>query len=315
MRCSSAGGWRSALTLRDRLFGVPFYRLVHAEADGLPGLVVDRFGDGWWSRSTPPAWSADAGAAGGLEPSSSPGPSSCATTRRRASSKGWRARSWSPRATATARSSSWRTARVLRRSCRRPEDRLVLRPARQPRASWPVSPRARSVLDVYSYSGGFGVLAAKQGAKSVLCVDRSQPALDAAARPRSERRRQGRVVREGRRLRGAGGARRHEGAQARRGDRRSAGLREIRKDLKTGAQGYRKLVRLRHLWWPRRLPVRGLLLPLSICRCSPTQVRRGLRDAERDRPHPAHLRRGADHPVHPSLPETAYLKAMTLQLD
>jgi 23S rRNA (cytosine1962-C5)-methyltransferase len=23
----------------------PFYRLVHAEADGLPGVVIDRFGD------------------------------------------------------------------------------------------------------------------------------------------------------------------------------------------------------------------------------------------------------------------------------
>ena len=34
-----------ALALRDRLFGAPFYRLVHAEADGLPGVVIDRFGD------------------------------------------------------------------------------------------------------------------------------------------------------------------------------------------------------------------------------------------------------------------------------
>ena len=34
-----------ALTLRDRLFDVPHYRLVHAEADGLPGLVIDRYGD------------------------------------------------------------------------------------------------------------------------------------------------------------------------------------------------------------------------------------------------------------------------------
>ena len=34
-----------ALQLRERLFDVPFYRLVHAEADGLPGLVIDRFGD------------------------------------------------------------------------------------------------------------------------------------------------------------------------------------------------------------------------------------------------------------------------------
>ncbi|MFN3845597.1 MAG: RSP_2647 family RNA methyltransferase [Paracoccaceae bacterium] len=34
-----------ALDLRARLFDAPFYRLVHAEADGLPGVVIDRFGD------------------------------------------------------------------------------------------------------------------------------------------------------------------------------------------------------------------------------------------------------------------------------
>ena len=32
-----------ALRLRDRLFELPYYRFVHAEADGLPGLVIDRF--------------------------------------------------------------------------------------------------------------------------------------------------------------------------------------------------------------------------------------------------------------------------------
>jgi 23S rRNA (cytosine1962-C5)-methyltransferase len=35
----------TALALRERLFDAPFYRLVHAEADGLPGVVVDRFGE------------------------------------------------------------------------------------------------------------------------------------------------------------------------------------------------------------------------------------------------------------------------------
>jgi 23S rRNA (cytosine1962-C5)-methyltransferase len=34
-----------ALDLRARLYAKPFYRLVHAEADGLPGIVIDRFGD------------------------------------------------------------------------------------------------------------------------------------------------------------------------------------------------------------------------------------------------------------------------------
>ncbi|PZX54373.1 SAM-dependent methyltransferase [Cereibacter changlensis] len=34
-----------ALAMRERLFSAPFYRLIHAEADGLPGVVIDRFGD------------------------------------------------------------------------------------------------------------------------------------------------------------------------------------------------------------------------------------------------------------------------------
>ena len=34
-----------ALALRERLFDRPFYRLVHAESDGLPGVIIDRFGD------------------------------------------------------------------------------------------------------------------------------------------------------------------------------------------------------------------------------------------------------------------------------
>ena len=36
---------RRALELRDRLYDRPFYRLVHAEADGLPAMVIDRYGD------------------------------------------------------------------------------------------------------------------------------------------------------------------------------------------------------------------------------------------------------------------------------
>jgi 23S rRNA (cytosine1962-C5)-methyltransferase len=35
----------NALRLREALYDAPYYRLVHAEGDGLPGLIVDRFGD------------------------------------------------------------------------------------------------------------------------------------------------------------------------------------------------------------------------------------------------------------------------------
>src|SRR5271167_891319 len=31
---------RSGLTLRERLYAQPYYRVVHGEADGLPGLVI-----------------------------------------------------------------------------------------------------------------------------------------------------------------------------------------------------------------------------------------------------------------------------------
>ena len=36
---------KRALKHRDTLYDQPFYRLVHAEADGLPGVIIDRFGD------------------------------------------------------------------------------------------------------------------------------------------------------------------------------------------------------------------------------------------------------------------------------
>lgn len=34
-----------ALALRSTLYDAPFYRLIHAEADGFPGMIADRFGD------------------------------------------------------------------------------------------------------------------------------------------------------------------------------------------------------------------------------------------------------------------------------
>ena len=40
-----AGRLARAQDLRARLYEAPFYRLIHAEGDGLPGVVIDRFGD------------------------------------------------------------------------------------------------------------------------------------------------------------------------------------------------------------------------------------------------------------------------------
>ena len=45
-----SGAWfetrlRRALSMREQLFDAPYYRLIHAEADGFPGVIIDRFGD------------------------------------------------------------------------------------------------------------------------------------------------------------------------------------------------------------------------------------------------------------------------------
>ncbi|WP_298847713.1 RSP_2647 family RNA methyltransferase [uncultured Ruegeria sp.] len=34
-----------AFAMRELLFDAPYYRLIHAEADGFPGVIIDRFGD------------------------------------------------------------------------------------------------------------------------------------------------------------------------------------------------------------------------------------------------------------------------------
>jgi 23S rRNA (cytosine1962-C5)-methyltransferase len=39
-----AARMRAALSLRERLYPTPYYRLVYGESDGLPGLVIDRYG-------------------------------------------------------------------------------------------------------------------------------------------------------------------------------------------------------------------------------------------------------------------------------
>ena len=43
-RAGSPARIRAALALRERLYRQPYYRVVYGESDGLPGLVMDRYG-------------------------------------------------------------------------------------------------------------------------------------------------------------------------------------------------------------------------------------------------------------------------------
>jgi 23S rRNA (cytosine1962-C5)-methyltransferase len=89
-----------------------------------------------------------------------------------------------------------------------------------------------------------------------------------------------------------------------------------KRDVPPALRGYRKLARL-----AAQLTAPGGILFLASCSHNvPTgdfaeAVRRGLADAGRSARILRQSGAGPDHPVHPALPETAYLKALTLSLD
>jgi 23S rRNA (cytosine1962-C5)-methyltransferase len=305
-----------AAALRDRLVGVPYYRLIHAEADGLPGTIIDRFGKALvvqvntagMELLTPVLLEA-------LEAELSPATIVLKNDSPVRELEGLK------RETVVAKGDASDAIELVENGARFVADLSGggqktgwFYDQRDNRRFMAGLAKDARVLDVYSYSGGFGVLAAKQGAKSVLCVDRSQAPLDAA--------------KEAATLNGVDKVVSVEKSEAFDALEKLAGKSfdvvicdppafvKSRKDLKTGAQGYRKLVRL----------AAPLVAPggfLFVASCShlvdpplfAEQVRRGLRDAGRSGRILLSSGAALDHPVHPGLPETAYLKALTLQLD
>ena len=89
-----------------------------------------------------------------------------------------------------------------------------------------------------------------------------------------------------------------------------------KKDLKPGARGYRKLARL-----STKIVERGGILCTASCSHHMDmalfieQISRGIHDAGRSARILHVGGAGPDHPVHPNLPESAYLKCLFLQVD
>jgi 23S rRNA (cytosine1962-C5)-methyltransferase len=174
--------------------------------------------------------------------------------------------------------------------------------------------KGKTVLDAYSYTGGFGILAAKAGAKEVVCLDSSAPALalaeeSARANAVTIKPVKADVFEELERLKAAG-------------ERFDIVLADpppfvkSKKDLEPGAKAYRKLARL-----AADVTTQGGLLMVASCshnipperfaqECAQGLLRAGRRAAMI---HQAGA--GPDHPVHPLLPESAYLKAIAYALD
>jgi len=308
---------QQALALRQRLFERPFYRLVHAEADGFPGLIVDRFGDVAVLQAN----------TAGMELLL---PELLAALDEILRPATVLLRNDSPARTLEGLEGYSRCAKGAIEGPIEIEENGVkfltdlgegqktgwFFDQRENRASVARLAAGARVLDVYCYTGGFGVQAAAAGAAAVLGIDRSEPALALAVRSAD--------------LNGVGARCRFERGEAfamlealsDRGERFDIVVADppafvkSKKELNQAARAYRKLARLAAA---RVVP--GGFLFLASCSYHMTvenfaeQAARGLGDAGRGGRIIRASGAGPDHPVHPLLPETAYLKALLLQVD
>jgi len=308
---------RPALAMRERLFDAPFYRLVHAEADGLPGVVIDRFGDTCVVQPNA-AW-----AEALLEPLTAALVEVTGCTAVLKSASG-RARGLEglddvdavlagaapaapvpvPMNGATYMADLTGGQKTGLFYDQRPNHAFAQRLARGAR-----------VLDVFSHVGGFGLAALAAGADHALCVDGSQPALNLAAQGAE-----------------AGGVAAR--FSARKGDAfdvmtalAEEGARfdvvvcdppafaPSKQALEAGLRAYERVARL----------AAGLVAEggyLGLCSCSHAADLAKFRQASTRGIGRAGRRAalihtgfaGADHPMHPQLAESGYLKALFYRL-
>lgn len=306
-----------ALRLRERLFEAPYYRLAHAEADGLPGLIVDRYGD-------VVAVQSNAAGMARLEPLV------VEALQALLSPAAIVLRNDSPARALEGLASEVRVAAgTIDRAVRLEENAAVFAvdvltgqktgwfyDQRDNRRFVGRLARGARLLDLYCYSGGFAVAAAQAGADAVLGIDRSEPALllaaeavalnGVAARCAFQR---GEVFAEAARLAGEG--ERFDIVVA-----DPPPFARSRKEAPAALRGYRKLARL-----AAALVAPGGILFIASCSYNvgsaefAEAVRRGLGEADRGARILRSAGAGPDHPIHPALPETAYLKTLTLALD
>ncbi|NDR56470.1 RSP_2647 family RNA methyltransferase [Aliiruegeria sabulilitoris] len=176
-----AGRIARALELRERLYDSPFYRLVHAEADGLPGVVIDRFGDAavlqpnaaWADRLTDEIAAALTEVTG------------CSTIVKNGTGRA-RGLEGLPEETAVLTGHVDAPIEVPMNGAIYMADLLggqktgLFYDQRPNHAFAARLAKGARVLDVFSHVGGFGLAALAAGAVSATCVDGSAAALDLA---------------------------------------------------------------------------------------------------------------------------------------
>ncbi len=300
-----------ALSLRERLFERPYYRLVFGESDRLPGLIVDRFGDVVVAQMT----------TAGMEHCRK---AVIEALEKVIAPKVIILRNDSPVRALEGLESYVECVRGEAPECMTVEENGLRFAAplsggqktgwfydqRENRAQFLRFVKGKRILDVFSYIGAWGVQAACAGASEVLCVDASRVALDLLERNASFSGVQGRV-------RSQQGDAFEALAQLRLDQERfdvvildPPAFIKRKKDLKAGLSAYRRINQMAMQVLNRD----GVLISAS---CSYHLKRDDLggillqssRHVDRELQILAQGHQGLDHPIHPAIPETEYLKA------
>ncbi|MEO0971634.1 MAG: class I SAM-dependent rRNA methyltransferase [Pseudomonadota bacterium] len=304
---------RGAIALREQWLGSSEWgRLVHGEGDLLPGLVLDRYGDLLVGQITTAGMARWQEALERLLPTLLPQVNAL----RWANDTAVRELEGLARDTTVGFGTPCDTLHV-----EEGEARFALPAASGQKTGWYYDQRANRerllpwlrpgarVLDVFSYVGAWGIRAAMAGAGPVTCVDASRPALDAL---KANAQANGVSI----------GTRQGDAAQvlkdlANEGQRYEViivdppALIPRRKDVEAGTRAYWQLNELAM----RLLADDGLLVSCSCSHHLTEEALTGIVAGCAKHQHRAAqiIARGEqapDHPVHPAIVETRYLKAL-----
>jgi 23S rRNA (cytosine1962-C5)-methyltransferase len=302
----------SALAWRERLYRLPFYRWVFAEGDGLPGLVVDRYGDACVVQTSTAGMErvlpSILAAIDKLVAPTTLVVKNDATTRKTEELPTYVSlERGDPEVLVPERGGQFSTSLTDGQKTGWFFDQ------RDNRARFPELVEGATVLDLYSYVGAWGVLAAVAGASAVTCVDSSEWAVE---RTRANAERNGVAERVTARRGDVLDVLTEDAATYDRVVLDPPSLYRRRQDEKRATELYRRLNRAAI----ERVTPGGLLVTcscsalldeaahLSIVRSAGRQARRHLTLVGRGTAPP-------DHPQHPFLPETAYLKCAFVRVD
>ena len=306
-----------ALALRQRMFSRPFYRLCHGEGDFLPGLVADRHGEHIVCQITTAGMDIQTDALVSildelLHPSSILLDNDVASRSLEGLERFQRTALGSVPEEAVVEENGMTYAIPLSGGQKTGwfYDQRVNRAALTPFVQ---AKPGCSVLDAFCYAGSFGALAAKSGAGSVAFMDASAQALDYARRNAAS------VGCEAETLQGDAlsllADLRREGRQFDIVCLDPPAFIKRKKDAKQGLEAY---ARVNELGLDLVKPG-GMLMT---CSCSHHLEADALRNmvtrAAGKRRRFARLLfqgfQGPDHPIHPAMPETAYLKTFLFHL-